>query len=1478
MSVMRALAIGLLSIATTRVAEAGPAIIDEIEPNESATAAATVLAGSSGVARGWLFTKDSGDVDCFSFVAAANDRIYAAVNTAGAPSGFDDTTLRLVRPSLPDITNDNDGFFGANSSVIAGASAGAGTHYLCVERSGAANVLGYDLYWQVRSGSAPSDTESESNNTTGTADIIPGSGWVSGTLQSDVDFFTITLQAGETLFAVVDADPGRTTPFNAQIDLHSYTAIDGTTTQLDTLGGPGAAVFATAHATTAFVFSVDNGSYSANFDYHLSVTVFPDAQPAGATCVTYTTPGGPTGAFGPAAGSTIDSIINVTATGRVVDVDVDINVNHTDSDDIDIALTPPSGTAPALGIVDDFGDGNSGQVLCRIDDEAALAFGAYGVGTPLFWVDNTDSDQMNYRPKLPMRLAWLDGLPANGNWTLRVADDQASNSGNFVSWSLTVCTVPDAAFTCGAEATPATVLNASFENGNNGGFAFAAPWAIGTPQGEPIAGCAAGTGCFETNLAGNYGDNVDATLQRTIDLVGYVQPARLSWEQQYHMFAGDSLDAQIINGVTGATGPIVQRLWQWADGTMQFNVGSNVDVGFSKQVHNIDAQAGSSRLLRFNIDSDTGNSLDGWAIDNVIVEACQPTVDIVPTLTVPPSAAAGASFTATLTVNNPSTNHDIQRELVTLQLPSPDMSWAGVTYTAPSGFTCSGSPTITCSGGAGAVLAKNANSVFTFQIDVGGGASGVYGLTGSVSNSVNVDAANNTSVASTTVTGAPQANLGVSIDDGVTNIVAGGMSTYTIVVGNSGPTGVVDATVAVTFPARFSSVSWSCSPSGGAACAPSGSGSINDATVDLASGESVTYSATGTIAPTASTGPISVTATASVPGGTVDPTPGNNSQSDNDTVVQQANLTLSYTNGQTQVVGSSAQIYTLTVNNAGPSTVTGVTVTTTMPNPPFTNVTWTCAGTGGSTCGVASGTGAINSFVNVVAGQSAAYTINTTLTASPSSPVTTSATIAHAADTTPGAPNTQQDSDPVVATSTDLSVSITNGQSTIVPGNLVTYTVVAGASGATGVVNATVSTVFPGSFSNITWTCSPSGAGAACAASGTGSINDATVDLLPGTSVTYSASGTLSAGVTGSVGVTAGVAAPSGIGDTNVANNSASDVDNTMPQANLSLAYTDGATTIGAGAMRTYTLTVSNAGPSDASAVNVGATAPSGFTAVSWTCTPGGASSCGAASGTGALATTASIAANQSVVYSILATTAANATGSIATTATITSAIDTTPGNNSVTDTDTVSGTALPTTGFDLVARVTATPTTPVAGATLVYNVEITNAGPQTAVGGVVTLTLPASVTVKKLPSTCMQSGATITCTVDDLPAGGTILLAVITVVDSSAGVGIDLSATVTTNGNDNSSTNDTSSVNVTVNAVTAPTPAGGNDGGSGGTSGATGTTGNNGADVVGGQRAGCICGSSGGALDASWLFVLLFALRTKWLRRRNSDRARRLR
>ncbi len=168
---------------------------------------------------------------------------------------------------------------------------------------------------------------------------------------------------------------------------------------------------------------------------------------------------------------------------------------------------------------------------------------------------------------------------------------------------------------------------------------------------------------------------------------------------------------------------------------------------------------------------------------------------------------------------------------------------------------------------------------------------------------------------SVTIADAPNANLSITKTDGQTTVLAGSMTTYTIVVTNAGPAAVTGATLTDAFPAAITSVSWTCAASGGSSCGtPSGTGNINQG-VNLAVGGTVSFTAVATLSPTAM-GTLSNTATVAPPGGVVDPVPGNNSATDMDTILPGAFVTASKVVDGTFEAGGAIS-YTVVLTNNG---------------------------------------------------------------------------------------------------------------------------------------------------------------------------------------------------------------------------------------------------------------------------------------------------------------------------------------------------------------------------------------------------------------------------------------------------------------------------------------------------------------------------------------------------------------------------------
>ncbi|WP_217537804.1 Ig-like domain-containing protein [Stenotrophomonas sp. GbtcB23] len=135
--------------------------------------------------------------------------------------------------------------------------------------------------------------------------------------------------------------------------------------------------------------------------------------------------------------------------------------------------------------------------------------------------------------------------------------------------------------------------------------------------------------------------------------------------------------------------------------------------------------------------------------------------------------------------------------------------------------------------------------------------------------------------------------------------------------------------------------------------------------------------------------PLVNTATVAAPADISDPTPGNNTSSDSNTLAASAQLSVIKTiTTPTPVAAGGAVQYRIELRNQGPSQAVGATLVDSVPAQ-LTAVSWTCAVVSPSTqCAAASGTGSVNIGVNVGVGEVLVVLVNGT------APTTTPATIA----------------------------------------------------------------------------------------------------------------------------------------------------------------------------------------------------------------------------------------------------------------------------------------------------------------------------------------------------------------------------------------------------------------------------------------------------------------------------------------------------
>jgi uncharacterized repeat protein (TIGR01451 family) len=326
--------------------------------------------------------------------------------------------------------------------------------------------------------------------------------------------------------------------------------------------------------------------------------------------------------------------------------------------------------------------------------------------------------------------------------------------------------------------------------------------------------------------------------------------------------------------------------------------------------------------------------------------------------------------------------------------------------------------------------------------------------------------------------------------------------------------------------------------------------------------------------------PNPISNTASLTSSTPDPDPSNSSASVLVPLLPSADLRLSKIGAVTAVAGTEIT-YTLRLENAGPSDAQNVVLTDPTPiGLTLVSVTGDCTA---FPCNLGTlPSGGVRSAV-------VRYSIPSTYTTP--DPIINRASVSSSTPDPSSSSNTAQASTTLNAPIADLSLVKTNGTTIAIPGATTTYTITAQNAGPSAAIGAQLTDTVPNQLENVTWTCRAT-AGSSCnQSSGTGSL-DILVDLISGGTITVTLTARVKADATGLIINSASIIPPTGVSDPTSANNS--DQDTVQPQADLQMQKI-GPSNLVAGGTAIYTLSVSNAGPSNAASVLVTDPTPSGL-------------------------------------------------------------------------------------------------------------------------------------------------------------------------------------------------------------------------------------------------------------------------------------------
>ena len=478
-----------------------------------------------------------------------------------------------------------------------------------------------------------------------------------------------------------------------------------------------------------------------------------------------------------------------------------------------------------------------------------------------------------------------------------------------------------------------------------------------------------------------------------------------------------------------------------------------------------------------------------------------------------------------------------------------------------------------------------------------------------------------------------QADLMVTKTDSVDPVVAGNNLTYTITVANGGPSTANDVVVTDTLPGGVALVSTT-------GCAEDPAGAPTCTLGTIANGAFKQYTITVAV-PASATG--SLSNTAAVSSSTMLINTGDDMAVETTAVATEADLTVAKTDSVDPVVAGNDLAYTVTVSNSGPSDAQGVVVTDTLPG----GVTLV------STTGCAEDPSAVPTCTlgTIAAGAFKQYTITVSVPADATGSLSNTAAVSSSTTLI----NTGDDSDTeitTIASEADLTVAKTDSVDPVVAGNDLTYTVTVDNAGPSDALDVVVTDTLPGGVTLVSTTgCAEDPAGVPTCTLGTiaaGASKQYTITV----SVDPDAAGPLSNTVTVSSSTTL------------INTGDDSDVETTQvgSEADLEIVKTavPPAGALDPGEMVTYTITVTNHGPSTATGVEVTDNLPAGLTS------PATAGDCAEASPAVPTCSLGTIAPGTSKSYTITATVDSPAPPMIINTATVDGVEDDpVPGNNS---------------------------------------------------------------------------------------------------------------------------------------------------------------------------------------------------------------------
>jgi uncharacterized repeat protein (TIGR01451 family) len=774
--------------------------------------------------------------------------------------------------------------------------------------------------------------------------------------------------------------------------------------------------------------------------------------------------------------------------------------------------------------------------------------------------------------------------------------------------------------------------------------------------------------------------------------------------------------------------------------------------------------------------------------------------DMFVTKTSPATATVGSTITYQITIGNLGPQDAPNAKFVDT-LPS-NVTFSSILQTSGPTFTCTTGGTVTCSI-ASLVAGTNATFNIAATVQPAAGGTTIINSVAASSDLPDPNTNNNQYFAGTDVSAGAEADLLVS-KSGPSSASADTNITYSIAVSNVGPNDASGGGFSDNLPAGTTFVS--VTPTSGptlicSAPAVGANGNVTCTAATFPAGMSATVDLVVHIDPQ-TPGDTVLTNTATTVSQTADPNGENNSSSFATTIngTDLADLRILKT-GPTGAPPDTDVTYTITLANDGPNDATSVSLTDALPNSvppglPMTFVSFTQDSGPTFTCtpGVVT-TCTLATFPN---GSTATFTLVGHV---PSG--STGRTYSNVASvTSDNDPNLENDSSEtaLVVSSADLSV-FKSAPATAIAGTTFDYVItLSNTTGPDAATDASFSDTLP---AGITFVSLTQDTGPAANCSG-GPIVACTVPVLGNGqsaqfTITVKAASTIANGTV--VNNTAN--ATSSSADPNQNNNSSSANTTINAQADAAVVKTGPATAVN-GTDVTYTVTVTNNGPSNAANVVMIEGNPPNTTFVSETQNSGPVFTCNTNGTTGVTTCSiASLAPGASAVFTFVIhiPSGAGITTMLNSADVSTSTTDPNSNNNNSTVTTTVSSQADVSVTKSAAAAAS-------AGSNVTYTITVLNAGPSDAANVTMSDTLPAGVTFVSESQTAgptfnCTTGPTVTCSIPSLAAGvsATFTITVNIPPATPNGTVFMNTATVSSSTPDTAPNNNTSQASTTVGA-----------------------------------------------------------------------------